>query len=128
MPFSNTYDDENNLIICRYEGKLTADEVVSSFTDTRQFFVDRGGMVALIVNASAVISLPPSILTYARNAPFARYKPLIIGLVGANALVRSIASVFSVITGISVRTFDSEDEALAEMLHELQEHNSSRRV
>lgn len=124
MAYTNTYDNENNLIILHYEGRLTADEVVESFTDTRHFFVNRSGKVGIVVNASLVSTLPPSILTYARNAPFTRYKPLIFGIVGANTLVRSVANIFSMISGITVRMFDTEPEAIEAILEDLQASQS----
>lgn len=111
MPYEARYYKAEKHIAYAYWGDLTAEEFLASFTAQAAFFHEMTGLVTVTVNAQKLDTIPMSILTHARNAPLARYRPLLLVIVGANAFVQAIANVFAKVTGIEVQHVATETEA-----------------
>jgi hypothetical protein len=119
MPSESHYYPTARLIHLRFWGNLTGTEFMDAFKGEKAFFDGMSGTVGLIADASEIKALPPGVLSLARKAQFARYRPIIVVIVGGNRFVRSMAEAFGKITGIQMSFAPTYDEALTYIQSEL---------
>ncbi|MCP5303460.1 MAG: hypothetical protein H7A03_10015 [Pseudomonadales bacterium] len=111
MPYEAHYSKADKHITYRYWGTLTAQEFLESFNEQAEFFQGLTGLVTVNADASDLDSLPTTLLTHARNSHLARYRPLMLVIVGGNPFVKVIANVFGKITNIEIHYTKTQSEA-----------------
>lgn len=119
MPYQSHHDADARIMKYRYWGNLSTEDITQASGEQRAFLKDMTGPVAIIADASEVTGLPPSMLTHARNAPFARYTPIIITIVGANRFIEVLIKTFNVVMRGNVRTFKDNESAEAYVQEEI---------
>jgi hypothetical protein len=111
MPSESHYHKSENLMYLRYTGNLTGDEFHRSFLGERAFFDGMTGLVGMLVVLSEIKGVPSGVLDIARHLQFARYRPLLIVIVGGHLFARTIAKTFARITGHTMVFFDDFESA-----------------
>ena len=115
MPTQSHYDKSNKMIYHRYWAYMTGKEFKDSLAEEHKFFDQMTGKVGVVFDLTALKNFPPSILTAARKAHFVHYQPLVIGLVGDDALVHAMTHTIKQITQASIYSFDTIEKATAYM-------------
>ena len=113
MAYESRFDKAERMIYLHFWDNLSADEFHASLAGEREFFDGMTGPIGLLVNTTGLRSIPPAIITHARNTYFARHKNTIIAMVGASTFVNALAQMFSKLTGITVSNFSEMAEAEA---------------
>jgi hypothetical protein len=113
MAYESRFDRTEGIMYLRFWDNMTADEFHAALVGEREFFDGMTGTVGVIVEVIGLKSIPPAILTHARNTYFARYKNIVIALVGASGFVTALGQMFNKLTAITVRNFADFAEAEA---------------
>jgi hypothetical protein len=113
MPCEHRYDKDKRLIYARYSGNLTVQEYLEGLAGEKEFFEGMSGLVGVIADVSALKSVAPGVLLPARQSQLARYRSLIIVVLGTNVFSRSITEIFARLTGNHITFLATNEEALA---------------
>ena len=111
MPSEDHYYKAEKLVYHRYFGDLTGDEFHRSLLAEKAFFTGMTGLVGMLIDLTDIKVVPPGILDIARHTHFARYRPLLIVIVGGHLFARTIVKTFARITGHTMEFFDDFETA-----------------